>query len=921
MAKLTPMMQQYMDIKEKHRDCILFFRLGDFYEMFFDDALIASKELEIALTARDCGLPEKAPMCGVPYHSADSYIAKLIEKSFKVAICEQVEDPSEAVGIVKRDVVKIITSGTKTDPKMLDDKSNNYLCTVYFDESNGRINRAGISYADITTGEIYSTELEIKEDKDLVKIVDELGKIMPGELLINIDILSGEYRELFLRFENVINVLDSWYFERDLSENNLKNQFKTDSLSGIGIYGDYAGMYSTGALLEYLNETQKTHLDNIRNLKIYSIENFMVMDINTRRNLELLESIRGNKKKGSLLSVLDYTHTSMGGRLIKRWIEEPLLDKSEIEERHNIIEDLFSDIILMDKISDELKNIYDIERLIGRVVQGSSNGRVLISIKNSVAVLPGLKQLLSESDSDNLKKIAEQIDTLEDVYDLIDESIEDDCPIGVKEGKLIKEDYSEELKELRNISRNGKLYLLEIEEKEREKTGIKNLKISYNKVFGYYIEVTKSNIDRVPDRYIRKQTLANSERYIVDELKEVENKILNSRDRMIDLEYELFNQVREKVKEQVERVQTVAKIIASLDVLLSFTKAAYFNNYVRPVIVEPNTDARVDAEHSESEIVKEKYGPIDIRDGRHPVVEKMIDDGAFVSNDTYLDTEDSRLDIITGPNMSGKSTYMRQVALITLMAQIGSYVPASYAKVSLVDKIFTRIGATDDLSEGQSTFMVEMTEVANILNNATEKSLIILDEIGRGTSTYDGLSIAWAVIEYIASKDRIGAKTLFATHYHELTELENKVSGIKNYRISVEEKAGSGIVFLRKIERGGANRSYGIEVAKLAGISTEVTDRAYEILEKLEEEDINRPQPSQISLFGDENQMVSEPSDKPASGKSRAIEAKESWGNKEDAEKFEKLKSVEKELKEIDIINMTPLDAMNILYKLTGMVD
>ena len=910
MAKLTPMMKQYMEIKEKHKDCILFFRLGDFYEMFFDDAIIASKELEIALTARDCGLSEKAPMCGVPYHSADSYIAKLIEKGFKVAICEQTEDPSKAVGIVKREVVRIITSGTKTDPKMLDDKSNNYLCTLYISEVKNKPVEAGISYCDITTGEIFTTQVEIKDKNDLIKIVDELGKIMPGELLTNIDILSDNYRELFIKFENSLNVLDSWYFEKDLSERNLKSQFNTESLSSIGINGEFAGIYSTGALLEYLNETQKTQLDNIRNLNIYSIDNYMVMDINTRRNLELLESIRGNKKKGSLLSILDYTQTAMGGRLIKRWIEEPLLDKNEIEERLDIVSDLNDDIILMDTLKEVLKKIYDLERLIGRVVQGSSNGRVMLSIKNSASILPELKKILLDSSSEKLKKLGVEIDILEDVYNLIDESIEEDCPMGVKEGSLIKETYSKELGELRDISRNGKLYLLEIEESEREKTGIKNLKVSYNKVFGYYIEVTKSNIDKVPDRYVRKQTLANSERYIIEELKEIENKILNSRDKMIDLEYELFNEVREKIKKEVDRIQKVSKIISKIDVLYAFAKTAYINNYSRPFIYDEDDDfANLDYE----------FGTIEIRDGRHPVIEQMIEDGMFVSNDTYLDIDSNRVNIITGPNMSGKSTYMRQVALITLMAQIGSFVPASYANISIVDKIFTRIGASDDLSEGQSTFMVEMTEVANILNNATKNSLVILDEIGRGTSTYDGLSIAWSVVEYLASKKKVGAKTMFATHYHELTELEKKIEGIKNYRVSVEEKDGSGIVFLRKIERGGANRSYGIEVAKLAGISNEVTNRAYKILEKLEEEDINNAEPSQISLF--EEDIVAD--------KSNEIANQKYFGNKLDSEEntkncyinnLDSLVELSDEIKNIDVINMTPLEALNTLYKLVEKV-
>ncbi|MDO5708436.1 MAG: DNA mismatch repair protein MutS [Andreesenia angusta] len=871
MAKLTPMMKQYMDIKEKHQDSILFFRLGDFYEMFFDDALKASKELEITLTARDCGLKEKAPMCGVPYHSSDGYIRKLIEKGYKVAICEQVEDPSEAVGIVKRDVIKIITSGTVSDPKMLDEKSNNYLASLFIDKN---MKYAGISYTDITVGEIFTSEIPLKEDKDIYRIVDEIGKIMPKELLTNIDLLSEEYREKFLKFESSINYIDSWYFDYNSAVNNIKSQFKIASLQGIGLERGFAGIYSTGAILEYLFETQKTQIENIRRIHRYNIDDFMVIDINTRRNLELLETIRGNRKKGSLLSILDYTQTSMGGRMLKKWIEEPLLDRKKIENRLNFIENLLADIILMDELGEGLRKVYDMERLISRIAQGSANGRVLLSLKNSVSQLPYIKEVLNNSNIKAFKEISEKIDPLDDVFNIIDSSIEEECPIGVNDGNLIKETYSEELKELRDISRNGKKYLLEIERKEQDSTGIKNLKISYNKVFGYFIEVTKSHLDKVPKHYIRKQTLANSERYIIDELKDIENKILNSRDKMIKLENELFNEVRNKIKKEVDRIQKVSRIIASLDSLLSLARAAYINNYNRPIITDGFE--------------------INIKAGRHPVVENMIEENSFVSNDTLLDCDENRINIITGPNMSGKSTYMRQVALITLMAQIGSFVPADECKISLVDKIFTRIGATDDLSEGQSTFMVEMTEVANILNNATEKSLIILDEIGRGTSTYDGLSIAWSVVEYISKKNKIGAKTLFATHYHELTELEDKIEGIKNYRVSVEEKENEGIIFLRKIERGGADRSYGIEVARLAGISNEVIKRAYNILDKLETEDINNKGNRfvQESFFDNIN----------------VYEEK-----KFDSDMYNE---IIEEIKSMKIINMTPLEAMNKLYEI-----
>lgn len=871
LAKLTPMMEQYTDLKNRHSDCILFFRLGDFYEMFFEDALTASRELEITLTGRDCGLDEKAPMCGVPYHSADNYISRLVEKGYKVAICEQVEDPSKAKGIVKRDVVKIITLGTITDMDKLDEKSHNYLAVLHIAKKG-----CGITYVDITTGDMYATEVRGNIEINLTKVLDELGRISPSELLVNLDPEDTLYESIARRFPESTRTLDSWYFERELGVSNILSQFRVHSLSGIGLDADSCSVISSGALLEYLKTTQKRSIDHIMDIDLYSIENYMVMDINTRRNLELLETIRGNTKKGSLLNVLDKTSTAMGGRLIKSWIESPLLDRSEIEERLEIVGSIREDLSMMDELDESLKKVYDMERLIGKLVYGNCNARDLNSLKNSVAQIPYIKEIVLRSNSQKLQLLAREMDSLEDVYELIESSIEEEPPISVKEGNIIVEGYNYELKELRDITLNGKTYLAKIEARERERTGIKNLKIKYNKVFGYFIELSKSNIDKAPEDYIRKQTLSNAERYITEELKEIENKILGSEDKMVELEYRIFNEIREKLKISSQRIQNTAKRISRIDVFNSLAKVAYLNNYTRPEI---STD-----------------GSLKIENGRHPVVEKMVEEGRFISNNTSMDISENRVMIITGPNMSGKSTYMRQVALITLMAQIGSFVPADNANISIADRIFTRIGASDDLSEGQSTFMVEMSEVANILNNATEKSLIVLDEIGRGTSTYDGLSIAWSVVEYISSKRNIGAKTLFATHYHELTELESKLEGIKNYRIAVEEKVGEDIVFLRRIERGGADRSYGIEVAKLAGVRAEVIERAYEILEKLEEHDLNKSNPSQLSIFKEKDRTelkVAEPYD--------------SYGE---------YREIVQKLKKLDMMNLSPIDAINTLYSL-----
>ncbi|AFS78526.1 DNA mismatch repair protein MutS [Gottschalkia acidurici 9a] len=890
MAKLTPMMKQYFEIKEKYTDCILFFRLGDFYEMFFDDALIASRELEITLTGREWGQEEKAPMCGVPFHSADSYIATLVDKGYKVAICEQVEDPSEAVGIVERDVVRVVTPGTIIDTKALDEKTNNYLCCIYFDSNDSC---AGISYVDISTGELYTTQIASKKDTLVNSIIDELAKIRPTELIVN-NLLINENMiidTIRKKFSIFINPYHDWAFENPLAIDNIKRQFSTMSLNGLGLADKSYSIISTGALLEYLNETQKTSLKHINNINIYSLESYMILDINTRRNLELTETIRGKSKKGSLLSVLDRTSTSMGARLLKKWIEEPLIDKEKIEYRLDIVEYFTENIILMNDIKEILKNVYDIERLMGRIVYGNCNGRDLISLKSSISKVPELKSILETCDSKELIKLGREVDCLDDIHELIDLAIVEEPPIAIKEGNLIKPEYDEELSLLKEASIKGKEWLSKLEEKEKNNTGIKNLKIGFNRVFGYFIEVSKSNVKLVPDYFIRKQTLANAERYITDELKEMEEKILGSEEKMVELEYNIFLNIRDKIRANVIRIQNTSKIISEIDVMNSLSYSAYENDYKRPTI--------------------NSNGVIDIRNGRHPVVEKVLSNESFVPNDTLLDCDDNRLSIITGPNMAGKSTYMRQVALITLMTQLGSFVPADEANISIVDRIFTRIGASDDLSQGQSTFMVEMSEVANILNNGTKNSLIILDEIGRGTSTYDGLSIAWAVSEYISDKSKMGSKTLFATHYHELTELEDKLSGVKNYKILVQENENDDIIFLRKIVRGGADRSYGIEVAKLAGVREDVVKRAYEILQSLEENDINRSKSSHQSFneMTKVNRTIEKDSNIEVPLELIAINNKLEDENNKKEEFIKKIKS-------LDIMKISPLDAINILYKL-----
>ncbi|MDD2495070.1 MAG: DNA mismatch repair protein MutS [Tissierellia bacterium] len=808
MAKYTPMMEQYFSIKNQYKDCILLYRLGDFYEMFFDDAIIASKVLEIALTGRDCGQEERAPMCGVPYHAVDNYISKLIENGYKVAICEQIEDASEAKGIVKRDVIRVITPGTVTDQKMLDEKTNNYLCCIYIN------NGFGLSYVDVSTGDLFLTENISLSDFDKNHkydlLLEEIDKITPSEIISNCFTNNEIFDNKITCINDILNLTD--YKEIIL------NHFNVVSLDSFGITDNINAIISLGMLLNYLNQTQKTSLEHINKLNFYSVGEFLQIDSSTRKNLELLETIRGKKGSGTLYHVLDNTETSMGGRQIKKWIEEPLKNMSMINDRLDSVEELYENVIVSNNIKECLKGVYDIERLISRIVYGNCNGRDLIALKQSVFRIPDLKSEISSLKSNMISNIFLELDTLSDIYEIIDKSIVDEPPISIKEGGVIKFDYNKELDELKEITINGKTWISSLQNSEREKTGIKNLKIGYNKIFGYFIEVTKSYLKDVPDSYIRKQTLANCERYVTPELKEMEAKILNADEQIMKLEYDLFIEVRQYIKEQIKRIQKTARNIAKIDSLNSLAITAVKNDYIRPVM--------------------NNKGYINIVDGRHPVIERLMKNEMFVPNDTYIDNKSNRMSIITGPNMAGKSTYMRQVALIALLAHIGSFVPAKEAEICVLDKIFTRVGASDDLSQGQSTFMVEMSEVSNILNNATENSLIILDEIGRGTSTYDGLSIAWSVVEYITKK--IKAKTLFATHYHELSELENKLNSVKNYKILIKESDDK-IIFLRKIAEGSIDRSYGIQVANLAGLPDEVVSRAKEILVQLDESDINKP--------------------------------------------------------------------------------
>ena len=880
MQEVSPMMQHYLQTKEQYKDCILFYRLGDFYEMFFYDSKTVSRELELTLTGKNCGLEERAPMCGVPFHAADSYINRLIKKGYKVAVCEQMEDPKKAKGMVKREVIRVVTPGTTMDMQSLDESKNNYLMCIVYDSD-----RYGIAIADASTGDFFVTEVDSER-----KLLDELNRFAPSEIICNEPFyMSGvDIDDMKERLQIVVSALDAWYFGNDLVQETLLSHFHVQSLEGLGIADYDSGVIAAGALLKYLYETQKNSLSNILTIHPYSIGKYMIIDSSTRRNLELVETLREKEKRGSLLWVLDKTKTAMGARLLRSYVEQPLIDKKEILKRQDLIESLNQQEMTREELREYLNPVYDLERLITRITYQTANPRDLIAFRNSLEMLPGIKTQLEDLKGDLAQEIREDFDCLTDLYDLLAVSINDEPPISVRDGDIIKTGYNEEVDKLRSASTDGKNWLAELEESEREKTGIKNLRIKYNKVFGYYLEVTNSFKDQVPDYYIRKQTLTNAERYITPELKELEDTILGSQDRLVGLEYDLFKEILKSISDNVERIQRTAKAIAKIDTFASLALMASRNNYCRPKINES--------------------GMIDIKGGRHPVVEKMIKNDLFIDNDTYLDNSSNRISIITGPNMAGKSTYMRQTALIVLMAQIGSFVPAASANIGIVDRIFTRVGASDDLASGQSTFMVEMNEVANILRNATNKSLLILDEIGRGTSTFDGLSIAWAVVEYISNPKLLGAKTLFATHYHELTELEGKLDSVNNYCIAVKEK-GDDIVFLRKIVKGGADKSYGIQVAKLAGLPEMVIERAKVIVNQLLANDIIETVKS-ISVE--------------TAGTSGSRKKKEHLDEVDLAQMslFDTVKDddIIKELREVDISHMTPLDALNKLYELQNKV-
>ena len=874
MAALTPMMQQYMAIKEQYKDCILFYRLGDFYEMFYDDALTASRELEITLTGKNCGQEERAPMCGVPYHAVDVYLNKLVAKGYKVAICEQAEDPKQAKGIVKREVIRIVTPGTNLSQQALDEGRNNYLMCLVYDN-----NQFGLAITDISTGDFYTTEVAT-----LKELYDEIHRFSPSEIICNDSFyMSGASLDDFKdRLHVSVSTLDTWYMDEAVSVQKIKEHFKVASLDGLGLTDFPSGTLAVGALLLYLYETQKNTLDNLTKITPYRSGGYMIIDSATNRNLELIETLREKQKKGSLLWVLDKTKTAMGARLMRNWIEQPLIEKKKITARQDAVEELYNDMITREEIREYLNAVYDLERLVTRISYRTANPRDLIAFKTSLGMIPPVKQLLSQAKSAELKEIDERMDCLEDIYDLIEKSIQDEPPIMIREGGMIKEGYNEDVDKFRLSRTEGKTWLAELEAREKEKTGIKNLRVRYNKVFGYYLEVTNSYKELVPEDWTRKQTLANAERYITPELKELEDMILGAEDKLAALEYDLYCEVRDSIGEQVVRIQETAKAIAHLDVLASLACVAQSNDYVRPSI---NTK-----------------GVIDIQGGRHPVVEKMNNNQMFIDNDTYLDNKNHRISIITGPNMAGKSTYMRQSALIVLMAQIGSFVPAKSANIGIVDRIFTRVGASDDLASGQSTFMVEMTEVANILRNATSRSLLILDEIGRGTSTFDGLSIAWAVVEHISNPKLLGAKTLFATHYHELTELEGKLDSVNNYCIAVREQ-GDDIIFLRKIIRGGADKSYGIQVARLAGVPDSVIDRAKEIASWLEETDVtDKAKNLQVRTSVKKKEVVRE-----------AVPAEKQMSL---FDIYPADHPVLKELAELDVSNMTPIQALNTLYEL-----
>ena len=859
MAGLTPMMQQYMEVKSKYKDCILFYRLGDFYEMFFDDALTASRELELTLTGRDCGLSERAPMCGVPYHAVETYLDRLIEKGYKVAICEQMEDPALAKGLVQRDVIRVVTPGTVIEAGMLDERSNNFLLSVCFSGE-----KAGLAFADVSTGEFFVHQVEDAGHT----LADEVTRISPVEIIAS-DLIR--LREYVNRDDLSMSERPGTTFQYQNASETLCKHFHLQDLSPLGLTDEYRlAAQAAGALMRYLDETQKNALEHITELRIYQGGDTMLLDRNTRRNLELTESLRSRTKKCSLLWLMDKTSTAMGGRLLRSWIEQPLVNREEILRRLDAVEEFTSQHVLTMTLSEELQGVYDVERLLSKVSYKSLNARDCLSLCASLKKVPGIRNLLSGAQSQGVQAVYALLDPLEDLTGLLERAIHPDAPPVISEGGIIRDGYSAILDEYRSAATNGKQWIVDLEAKEREATGIKNLRIQYNRVFGYYIEVTKSYYDMVPMRYQRRQTLANSERYITPELREIEQKIVGAQEQSVRLELQLFTEIREKIAGEIVRIQHTAQGLKTLDALLSLAKVAVSNHYVRPEITQD--------------------GSLEIVEGRHPVVEQTMQEGGFVPNDAVMDQDQARMLIITGPNMAGKSTYMRQVALITLMAHLGSFVPAKSAKIPIVDRIFTRVGASDDLASGQSTFMVEMSETAYILRNATRHSLIILDEIGRGTSTFDGLAIAWAVVEYLCDPARVGAKTLFATHYHELSELEGHVEGVQNYCISVKEH-GEDVIFLRKIVRGGADKSFGIHVARLAGVPHPVLVRAHEIQARLEVSDVNKigqnileegtaRENEQVSLFD--------------VGKTEIINERQN----------------------LDVMALTPIDAMNKLFLL-----
>lgn len=895
MTQLTPLMQQYIQIKEQYKDCILFYRLGDFYEMFFEDAHVCSKELEIALTGKNIGQEDRAPMCGVPFHSVDGYLSKLVSRGYRVAICEQVEDPKEAKGIVKREVIRIVTPGTNLNTQILDETKNNYLMAVIH-----TTNAFGISIIDITTGDYYVTEVDTER-----KLMDEIFKWSPSEIICNDTFfVSGINIDALKSNSNItLSPLEPWYFDDELCVRALKEHFRVGTIDGLGLKDYSIGVIAAGCIMQFLQETQKNSLSHITKLTPYTYEKFMLLDSSTVRNLELTQTMREKQKKGSLLWVLDKTKTAMGARLLRSYMEQPLIDYTLINERLEAVSQLKNNMITREEMREYLNPIYDLERLMSKISYKSANPRDLIAFCSSLSMLPHIKFLLQNFDSELLLHIYGELDPLQDIYELIVKAINEEPPLNVKEGGIIKEGYHEEVDRLRKAKTEGKDWLMDLEAKERDATGIKNLRIKYNRVFGYYLEVTNSYQNLVPENWIRKQTLANAERYTTPELKDLEDIILGAEDKLFSLEYTLFSEIRDQIALEVKRIQQTAKAIAKIDVFTSLALVAEQNNYVKPEI---NTN-----------------GTIHIKNGRHPVVERMISHDMFVANDTLLDNKQNRISIITGPNMAGKSTYMRQTALIVLLAQLGSFVPADSAKISIVDRIFTRVGASDDLASGQSTFMVEMTEVANILRNATKNSLLILDEIGRGTSTFDGLSIAWAVVEHISNAAILGAKTLFATHYHELTELEGRLEGVNNYCIAVKEQ-GEDIVFLRKIVKGGADKSYGIQVAKLAGVPTSVLKRATEIVTELTGNDlalkaknltVPEATPKQEVIIQEElalDELLKEETHLTEPEIKRGKKAKSldqfslfSMSGNED---------IIAELRDLDIARLTPIDAINKLY-------